>query len=137
LVRRFIIPGLFKSELYSPWENYRVRDVNRPRYQFSSNHKRGRVETGRYLERDTAATDRSRHQNRPVISATPPERNMIAGRRWFRCRALKYPGGRINPRKFFKVITNLDDDFGSTPKDGSRPSHYRDRERTYEMRYQK
>ena len=110
--------------------------MNRPRYQFSSDLKRGRVETGQYLERDTATTDRSRNQNRPVISATPPERNMIAGRRWFRCRALKYPGGRINPRKFFKVITNLDDDFRINAKDGSRPSHYRDRERTYEMRVQ-
>ena len=112
--------------------------MNRPRYQFSSDLKRGRVETGQYLERDTATTDRSRNQNRPVISATPPERNMIAGRRWFKCRALKYPGGRINPRNFFKVITNLDDDFRinakgrveAVPLQGSRM-------RTLEMRFQK
>ena len=63
---------------------------------------------------------------------------MIARRRWFRCRALKYPGGRINPRKFFKVITNLDDDFRinakgrveAVPLQGSRM-------RTLEMRFQK
>jgi hypothetical protein len=56
------------------------------------------VETGQHPAAVLTEIGHLPFQNRPLKSTTPPERNMIARRRWLDTGPLKFPGSNVSAR---------------------------------------